>query len=188
MFGGLSKLFGSCGRLLWSDSTEPPSSGYDMVNKEDDSAILNEFSPEEEPLSPEDIVVSQPIWLGRTDSIVKNKSTPNLKAASLSNGAGSIYQPTTLSGIRSSKSSENVSVTSTSQNMKPSGSPKSSVVRSNPKKGHSVHVSHFPSVFSSPIVKSGNMNLPKPSGSRNTYKMSKKQKSEEVKLQIVSVV
>ncbi|XP_048760317.1 uncharacterized protein LOC125669664 [Ostrea edulis] len=183
---GLSKLFGSCGRLLWSD-TETPGTGYDMVSK-DDSAILNEFSPEEEPLSPEDIVVSQPIWQGRTDNAVKNKSVPDLK--SLSSSMGSVYQSTTLSGIRSSKSTENVpSVSGSSQISRLSGSPKTSVIHSNPKKGHSVHISHAPSVFSSPIVKStGNLNLPKPSGSRNSYKLSKKQKSEEVKLQIVSVV
>lgn len=185
----LSKLFGSCGRLLWSEP-EAPSGGYGMVNKED-STMLNEFSPEEEPLSPEDIVVAQPIWLGRTDSIVKNKSASDLnKSSSISNSIGSVYQPTTTSGIRSSKSTENVqSVSSFSQILRSSGSPKTSVVRSNPKKGHSVHISQSASVFSSPIVKStGSLNLPKQPGTRNTYKVSKKQKSEEVKLQIVSVV
>jgi hypothetical protein len=158
-----------------------------MVSK-DDSAILNEFSPEEEPLSPEDIVVSQPIWTGRTDKAVRNKSLPDVKA--LSSSMGNVYQPTTLSGVRSSKSTENVpSVSGSSPISKPSGSPKTSVVHSNAKKGHSVHVSRSPSVFSSPIVKStGNLNLPKPSASRNSYKLTKKQKSEEVKLQIVSVV
>ena len=184
----LSKLFGSCGRLLWSEH-EAPSGGYGMVSK-DDSAMLNEFSPEEEPLSPEDIVISQPIWTGRKDNIVKNKSSPDLMPSSLSNSMGSVYQPTTLSGIKSSKSTENVpSVSGSSQNIRSSGSPKSSVVRSNPRKGHSVHLSQSPTVFSSPIVKStGSLNLPKQGNSRNTYKVSKKQKSEEVKLQIVSVV
>lgn len=51
----LFKLFGSCGRFLWSEF-EVLSGGYGIVNKED-FIMLNEFLLEEEFLFLEDIVV-----------------------------------------------------------------------------------------------------------------------------------
>lgn len=62
-----------------------------MVNK-DDFIMLNEFLLEEEFLFLEDIVVVQFIWLGRIDSIVKNKFVFDLnKFSFILNSIGSVY-------------------------------------------------------------------------------------------------
>lgn len=62
-----------------------------MVNKED-FIMLNEFLSEEEFLFLEDIVVVQFIWLGRIDSIVKNKFVFDLnKFSFILNSIGSVY-------------------------------------------------------------------------------------------------
>lgn len=62
-----------------------------MVNKED-FIMLNEFLLEEEFLFLEDIVVVQFIWLGRIDSIVKNKFVFDLnKFSFILNSIGSVY-------------------------------------------------------------------------------------------------
>ncbi|KAK3091652.1 hypothetical protein FSP39_021578 [Pinctada imbricata] len=168
MFSIAERILKSCGsgcQNLWTDPNKQ-AGAYGVVNKEETEA--GEHAPEEEPLSPDDIIMSQPIWT--ENPIVKNPlpqfslSSPIVKVPS-QNDVGKPRDRMSISATRSADKLTDVRRGSLGSNQKPS-------------------------IFNSPIVKSTSsqaLSMPKRPSS-NTFKSSRKQKSEEVKLQIVSVV
>ena len=159
----IERILKSCGsgcQNLWSDPNKQ-TGAYGVVNK--DEADGDDTTPEEEPLSPDDIITSQPIW---TESpIVKNTHQFSRKSAPI------VKVP---SNIELGKSR----VTATQNSDKLSDLRRGSLGSNQAR----------PNIFSTPIVKSTSSQALGSKKPTNTFKTSRKQKSEEVKLQIVSVV